>query len=46
MNVARSEKTPERGDEQFVKWIPIMVPFFAVVLGLAAILIGASLVAG
>ena len=46
MDVAHTEKAPEREDEQFVRWIPIMVPLFAVALGLAAILIGASLVAG
>ena len=43
MDVARSEKTPERGDEQFVKWIPIMVPFFAVVLCVVVLLIDLAL---
>jgi hypothetical protein len=43
MDIAHERNTPERHADEFVKWIPIMVPFFAVVLCVAVLLIDLAL---
>lgn len=37
-------RAPERDDESYIKWIPVMVPLFAVVLLVLVYLIVAAVV--